>query len=351
LSQELEQDLNAAGAVSNSDSDSDSDSDAFAKLPRNRIGLKSSKKRKAIGSDQDDASAIVNAFFDSDSDDDKKPAATPTQSSESNPSPGSLGFNRLMSTLENDADPLGQCAATMHVQSPSASAANEEPVVGLKPKRAVPRKQPKAPAEIFDMSNDTSTTDDDDNSGTEVETGTAKAGGDDTLFKPEPWMLHGLGLFSTKWWQPSKRMLKKCRQEQEEFGGRLSDHWTADCFHSEEDRQLYHSVAIDYLIHQAEYQVSGAPNASAKDALSVHIALRCAVKGWMSLYPSTCKEMKAEEERGVLTKHRKTKVVTEFIKHMQSQRMDELIRRPPSAAGTVSSCRGTIWQFSFHHNP
>jgi len=179
MSQESEQDQNAAGATSNSNSDSDSDSEA--KLPSKPIGLKSKKKRNAIESDQesDDASAVINRVYASD--DDKKPAAVPTQRSEANPSPGSPGFNRLMSTLENDADPLGQYAATYHMQSPSGSAANEEPVVGLKPEGAVPRKQPKVPAEMVDMSNDASTTDDDDDSGTKVETGTAEAGGDDTL--------------------------------------------------------------------------------------------------------------------------------------------------------------------------
>jgi len=231
-----------------------------------------------------------------------------------------------MSTLENNADPLGQCAATHHVKSPSASAANEELVVGLKPKRAVPRKQPKAPAEMVDMSEDTSTTDSDADSETEVETGIAEAGGDETLFNPQSWMLCGLGLFSTKWWKPSKRMLKKCRKEQEEFVGRLLDHWTADYFHSEEDRQQHGSVAIDYLINQAEHQVGGARNDSAKDAVSMHLALRIAAKEWMSWCPNTCKEIKAKEERGALTKQCKTKVVIKFIKRMQHQKMDELIR-------------------------
>jgi len=91
------------------------------------------------------------------------------------------------------------------------------------------------------MANDASTADDDD-SETEVETGTSEAGGDDTLFNPEPWMLHGLGLFSTKWWKPNKKMRKKCKREQEEFVGRLFDHWTADYFHSDKERQLHRSL-------------------------------------------------------------------------------------------------------------
>jgi len=70
MSQESEQDPNAAGAASNSNSDSDSE--ACAKLPRNEIGLKSTKKRKVIDSDQesDDVSTIVNAICASG--DDKK---------------------------------------------------------------------------------------------------------------------------------------------------------------------------------------------------------------------------------------------------------------------------------------
>jgi len=111
-------------------------------------------------------------------------------------------------------------------------------------------------------------------------------------------------------------MIKKCRKEQEEFVGHLLDHWMADYFHSDEDRQLYRSVAIDYLIDQAEYQIGGAQNANAKDALSVHIDLRSAANEWMSWYPGTCKEIKAKEERGALTKQRKTKAAIEFIKHM-----------------------------------
>jgi len=168
------------------------------------------------------------------------------------------------------------------MQSPSASTTNEEPVVGLKPERAVPRKEPKAPAEIVDMHNDDSTTDDD-----EVETGPAEEGGDDTLFNPQSWMMTELGFFSTKWWKPKRGMLKKCRKEQDKFVGHLLDPWMAeaDYLQSEEDRQLYHSVAIDYLIHQAEYQVGGAQNANTKDALSMHLALRIAFKEWMSWCP------------------------------------------------------------------
>jgi len=66
LSQESEQDPNAAVAMSNPDSDSDACS---SKLPCNAIGLKSSKKKKkAIESDEEseDASACANRLLDSD---------------------------------------------------------------------------------------------------------------------------------------------------------------------------------------------------------------------------------------------------------------------------------------------
>jgi len=92
------------------------------------------------------------------------------------------------------------------------------------------------------------------------------------------------------------------------------------------------SLAIDYLINEAEHQIGGALTDSAKDALSVHIALRDAANQWMSWHPGMHKEMEAKEERGAATKHRKTKVVINFIKRMQSKRMDALIRRPAAAA-------------------
>ena len=66
------------------------------------------------------------------------------------------------------------------------------------------------------------------------------------------------------------------------------------------------------------------------------IALCSATTKWMSVCPHTCKKIKAAEERGALTKQCRTKLVTDFIKDMQSSRMDDLIRPPkPSVTATA----------------
>jgi len=196
LSQESEQDPNAAVAMSNPDSDSDACS---SKLPRNAIGLKSSKKKKKAnesGEESEDASACANRLLDSDSDNDKKPDVKPSKRSDAPLSPASPDLSRLMSTLDAivppSDNPPGQHAATMLVQSPSASAAHEELVMGLKRKRSVVRKQP----EMFDMPGDASSSDD-DKLETEVETGTAKPGAVGRIPHPKHWMMEGLVRFST----------------------------------------------------------------------------------------------------------------------------------------------------------